>query len=981
MTISISRKSPAAWFEYSPKESCAEELSFNDQTIGDQSFEVRTDLSGTPIASLTLPEATGGVGELTYELTPALPFGLTFDPQARILSGTPIRVQAATVYSYTARDTNDQVAILTFTIAVTQRQTPLPGSSASDRAVLVALYNATGGGTSWFAPNWLSDLPLDRWGGVGTDGDGRVISLDLRGGFYGNLSGSLTGSLPPELGNLTNLENLNLSGNELVGMVPQSFLNFKKLRDLNLGGQHVDFPYRLCMSEELYSALILTVRMYVDDVCDHRNEWRPQPGSDGEVLVRLYNETGGGVVWRPANWFSGRPLNEWSGVSADAGGRIVELNLGSDAISGALRGSIPQELGRLASLKVLDLSGAHFSYLGIPPELGNLQNLEILDLSASALANTIPSELGNLSSLRTLDLSGNALRGPVPSELGNLSNLELLDISFNNLTGSVPQSLGNLTKLQRFAFENQRTFVGDDSDTLCISKSLYQTMSQTAVVSGTFFCEDRDQQRAALSAAAQDGEHERQAFQAAREAIATTLDASAAALLSSAAAYVDRQLDSSGDTLVVIGGQAVPFGHRSLESVNMDRPVPDRLDGELYDGWAMDRDALLQSSSFNLAFSTDETSGGALWTLSGHRAVSSFGNEHRDIVRAGTLRTGWLGTDARLGERWRAGIAGSHSEIVAAYVPEGSGSRKQLRMRLTGTYPWLRFTPDDRSVIWAMAGSAEGAFRDGLADGAERSLGAVSAQLALTGGRWSLFPDGPFDLALTSDAGIARVETAGGTAVSDGLAGEAWRSRFGMEASWAVSLDNDIETTPFLEIVGRHDGGRRDRQGIEAAGGVRVTDRSLGLDLEAHGRVLKLRPADENDEWGASLTARLSPPGDGTGLALSVAPRWGASTGEADALWREDVFGLAGDGVPEAVNRFSLDTRAEYAFGVPVGTLTPFGEFALRDDDDRKLRLGLRLATGGERGRGVSLEIAGDRRQRSGSETEHGISMIGNLRF
>ena len=964
------------YVEYSPKESCGEELSFKEQTIGDLSYEARTDMSGSPITSLTLPEATGGVGELSYSLTPALPIGLTFNPQTRILSGTPTRVQAATVYTYTARDTNDKVATLTFSITVTERQTPLP---TSDRAVLVTLYNATGGGTSWSASNWLSNLPLDRWGGVRTDDGGRVISLDLRGSGFGVLSGSLTGSIPPELGNLTNLERLNVSGNELTGMVPQSFLNLRKLRSLNFSTQFSDFPYRLCISEELNSTLSLTVEIYGTDICDHRNQWRPLPGSDGAILVALYNATGGGTNW--TNWFSDRPLDEWLGVKADASGRVIEINLSSDTISGTLNGHIPPELGSLSNLKVLDLSGAHFVPFGIPPELGNLQNLEILNLSASGLSGTIPRELGNLANLKTLNLSNNNLNGSVPSELGNLSRLEVLDITLNSLRGVVPQSLANLMQLQRFAFEGQGFSEVGQPHVLCISKSLYRTLSRTAIVTGTFFCEDLDQQQASDSAAAQESEARRQAYRAAREAIATTLDASAAALLSSAAAYVDRQLDSGGDMSVVVGGQALPLSRRSPVSGDTEAPIADWRDGEAREEWTMDWDALLQSSSFELAFGADESKDGALWTLSGHSTVSSFGNQHRDIVRAGTLRTGWLGMDARLGAHWRAGVAGSQSEFVATYLPKSSKSPRHMRMTLTGMYPWLRLMPNDRSVIWAMAGAAEGDFREGPDDEAERGLGAVSAHLALTGGRWSFFPEGPFDIALTSDAGFARVETAGAPAVTDSLAGEAWRSRFGVEASWTVSLGDELETTPFFEIDGRRDGGRKDRRGIEAAGGIRVAEQSLGLDLEARGRVLKLRPADETGEWGASLTARLSPQGDGTGLALSFSPRWGASTEEVGALWRDDVFSLARGGIPEAESKVSLDARAEYGVAVPSGTLTPFGEFGMRDYSERELRLGIQLTTNGKGGRGVSLGIAGNRRERSGRESEHRISLIGNLRF
>ena len=53
------------------------------------------------------------------------------------------------------------------------------GSVASDRAALVALYNATKGASWSTRTNWLSGRPLDEWHGVTTNSDGRVAELDL----------------------------------------------------------------------------------------------------------------------------------------------------------------------------------------------------------------------------------------------------------------------------------------------------------------------------------------------------------------------------------------------------------------------------------------------------------------------------------------------------------------------------------------------------------------------------------------------------------------------------------------------------------------------------------------------------------------------------------------------------------------------------------------------------------------------------------
>ena len=80
---------------------------------GDQTFTV-----GTEIEPLTLPEASGGDGSLTYSLSPAVP-GLIFNATAdvRELTGTP---STAGTYdmAYRVRDTDGDIDSLTFTITV-----------------------------------------------------------------------------------------------------------------------------------------------------------------------------------------------------------------------------------------------------------------------------------------------------------------------------------------------------------------------------------------------------------------------------------------------------------------------------------------------------------------------------------------------------------------------------------------------------------------------------------------------------------------------------------------------------------------------------------------------------------------------------------------------------------------------------------------------------------------------------------------------
>ena len=87
---------------------------------------------GVAITALELPEATGGNGDLRYELVGALPDGLGL--RERTLSGTPAAVQVATTYTWKATDADDDVAERTFTIEVVEDRSPVLDSTVPDQS-------------------------------------------------------------------------------------------------------------------------------------------------------------------------------------------------------------------------------------------------------------------------------------------------------------------------------------------------------------------------------------------------------------------------------------------------------------------------------------------------------------------------------------------------------------------------------------------------------------------------------------------------------------------------------------------------------------------------------------------------------------------------------------------------------------------------------------------------------------------------------
>ena len=354
-------------------------------------------------------------------------------------------------------------------------------SDPSDKAILEAFYNATGG-TNWATSiNWLTDKPLGLWYGVATDSDGRVTGLRLR---TNNLSGSiptnlgslsnmeslsldrnqLTGAIPPQLGSLSNLEYLNLEDNQLTGAVPTELGNLSNLQWLYLRNNDLSGP----LPQSLTGITALRVFRFTGnsgDLCvpddaafqawiqaiPYLSRSNNCPTTDRAALTALYNATDGPNWTNNTNWLSDQPLWSWHGVNTDDNGRVTRLILRGSQMSG----EIPTELGNLTNLEDLNLDSNQLSG-SIPTELGSLDNLKYLSIQVNRLSGPIPPELGNLSNLIGLYLYNNQLSGSIPTELGSLDNLEYLSIQVNRLSGSIPPELGNLSNLTELHFYNNQ---------------------------------------------------------------------------------------------------------------------------------------------------------------------------------------------------------------------------------------------------------------------------------------------------------------------------------------------------------------------------------------------------------------------------------------------------------------------------------------------------------------------------------------------
>ena len=108
-----------------------------------------------------------------------------------------------------------------------------------------------------------------------------------------------------------------------------------------------------------------------------------------------------------------------------------------------MTGEIPEELGNLTNLRVLNLHSNKLS--GDLPDLSRITGLEELYLpnnydetvQDSGLTGTVPTWLNGMTKMRELWLWGNQLSGTIP-DLSGMTSLQKLKLANNMLTGGVP---------------------------------------------------------------------------------------------------------------------------------------------------------------------------------------------------------------------------------------------------------------------------------------------------------------------------------------------------------------------------------------------------------------------------------------------------------------------------------------------------------------------------------------------------------------
>ncbi|KAI9113125.1 hypothetical protein K1719_015650 [Acacia pycnantha] len=205
---------------------------------------------------------------------------------------------------------------------------------------------------------------------------------------------SLTGLIPPSLGNLSSLKVLILADNSLTGRISSTLGELSSLSVLNLSGNSLTG----LMSNSFSSLVNLT------------------------------------ALDLSSNFLTGSVPAYLGNLS-----RLKFLNLSDNDFTA----SIPYQLSNLSQLVHLDLSNNAFDGV-LPPALWSMSHLSVLDVSSNNLTGTLPKLGPNFNSTGAIfNLSNNLFYGYLST---SFKKFRIIDLSSNYFQGKVPDyGLSNIT--------------------------------------------------------------------------------------------------------------------------------------------------------------------------------------------------------------------------------------------------------------------------------------------------------------------------------------------------------------------------------------------------------------------------------------------------------------------------------------------------------------------------------------------------------
>jgi len=348
--------------------------------------------------------------------------------------------------------------IFTIFILLLAACTTEPVEIHDDNAVLHTLLNM---GTGTIEIKDCVDLPdsICVWE------DGRITLLNL-------FNMELNGTIPDEIGNLTELKQLGLKSNNFNGGIPESIGELTNLTQLSLSNN--------LLNGSLHESLGNLSKLILLDVSNNNLE-SFIPSTIGNLsglhtfLVNSNNFSGsipeslceiGNLDVSNNQFCASQPycmdspdLMGYQSCECTTAEEMIngycysqtDLTILSEIISNADSINMNLDIDSSGIVDPLELGIQKW-------HSGRLKQLDCYwEAENCSISGNLTENIENLDSLEYLDVQQNSLTGNIPETISNLTNLKYLNISYNQLSGSVPDNFcGENSSLNEIIVTNNK---------------------------------------------------------------------------------------------------------------------------------------------------------------------------------------------------------------------------------------------------------------------------------------------------------------------------------------------------------------------------------------------------------------------------------------------------------------------------------------------------------------------------------------------